>query len=356
MKRILCLMTAAALLLGMAACGRTEAPQPTPEAVAEVAPTPEVTPVPIPEPTAEPEVLPGTEPVLSPGAAEDSCLSALFVTGGDGAVYTGIARAEDITDLHDLLPEDIGYIAGIIPTDGGFCVSSKEYFYSLDPSALYYCPAEGEPSVLSAELSPSGVFCLAGDTVFFEGYGDGSLWSVPLTGGEPAAVYPDGVQLLAAADGFIYYARNDGVYRNDSTMTAEVKIISSNAGYLTAGPEGLCDLTYSDGGQTALLELRDLDGRLRGRYTLEELTDSVACFDGKVYVPQLAAESILVFPMDGAGEPVRIGLPQAEAYCQIRHVTENTVYYATVIDDQPRLCRVGTDGSDPQAIGDEFIF
>lgn len=85
-RKLICVLLALVLLLGMAACG-TAAPEPTP------APTPEPTVEPTPEPTAEPtpeptpEELPAEEPEGEPETAEETPAPQTFILNNNTKKY-----------------------------------------------------------------------------------------------------------------------------------------------------------------------------------------------------------------------------------------------------------------------------
>ncbi len=347
MKRIFSLFFAAALLLSLCACKDSSE-----DAQAEASPLPEAeTETPAPDGT------PGTgaEPVLSDGAEEDSRLSALFQTNGE-TVYTSLARAEGLTCLYDILPESVGSVSGFFLTDGGVYAAVKESYYSLEPAALYFFPADGsDPQLLADYVYPGGLFCLAGESLFYESYGEEYLWRLDTASGETECVLEQPVTLLGADGGFIYYAADGGVYRNDSTMAAEALLFEDNGvSRLFAGEDGICVLTYSETG-SSMVETRQLDGSLRAQIVLDEYTDAILCRDGRIYAPQTAARAVLVFDLDG-NELDSIPLTELGEYCLFHFASEDALFYETTIDGKTQMYRLDLGTLETEALGETLVF
>lgn len=344
MKRIIAAFCAV-ILLCLGACARRAEPS------AEFVPTETA------RPAAEPTTAPDEPPVLSPGAATESQRSGLMQPTEDGTLYASIARAEGISCLYDLIPEDMGSIAGFIVADDGIYVAVSEFYYSMDPASLWFLPGDGsEARLLSDDVASNGIFCLAGDCVFCYQYG-GGLMRIDLTDGSEEVVLPDGTYLLSSDGGFFYYQKEDGVYRNDSTMTAEAKVFDNvSVNRLFFDDNGLYDLTFTDQGTVAVVELRGVAGTLRSSVTLDEATDNIWLHDGRIYAPQPGAGEFLV--LDAAtGEALEhLPLTEAGSYCLIHCVTDDALYYETYLDEVTSLYRVALDGSGTEEVGPVLRF
>ena len=192
MKRLIPFFLAAVFLLGLCACGKKAEPE-------------AASPTFAPEATAQAD----TAPVLSPGAAEQSYLSGSFQTAADGTVCTSLARGEGVTCLYDILPEDIGAVGGFFLTESGVYAAVQESYYSMDPAALWFFPSDGgEGQLLAEDVFPGGIFCLAGDGLFYTGYNENDIWRLDISTGEARQVLDASVYFLGAQGGFIYYAKD----------------------------------------------------------------------------------------------------------------------------------------------------
>ena len=351
MKRFLIISILVAMLLCLCACagGGKEEPVSVSEPVETSVPEePEETPVPE-EPAAEEpsdEPTPRPEAVLSPGAAEDSQLSSQFAPAEDGTLYSSLVRGDGFTSIYDLLPDDVKYVAGFIMTDDGIYASVKETSFFMDPAVLCFFPADGsERKIITEELSPSGRFCMAGGELFFESLSEkGFLWHYDAESGDSVCVVPDALSLLSAKDGFIYYAKVDGIYRNDSTMDAEDLLFLGGVNALSATNGILCDLTF-DQNRQALIEFRKENGDPLLRRPLDTVTDHfIAGDDNCLYVPQ--DQSLLVLSTDNGSDVRTIELPAYGSYCTLRYAGQNTIIYETLVDGNISIFRVSTDGTD----------
>lgn len=342
MKKNLAALLALALLFCLTACGAGQA------APAETsAPVAEETLV----PTAEPEI--DKTPVLSPGAATDASLSGQFQLGADGTVYTTLVRADGVTYLPDLLPADVGYIAGFLRADGGFYVAVKDGALSFDPAALYYYPDEGEGHLITDDFHPGAVFCLSGGALFFKTYEDPGLWRLAGPDAAPEKVLDGDVWLVGADSGFLYYTRDGGVCRNDSTMSAEVRLFDDEGVIrLYAGENGLCDLCYTADG--VALEFRAPDSALRTRQEFSAGSDSLLCRGGRVYLAE--ERSILVFSLEDGAALDPIALPEAQSYVSLHCAADDALYYEAFDGEVFRLYRLPLDGGEPVDLGESLEF
>ena len=351
MKQIIGLFCALALLLTLGACGVQPAPEPS-ENLATPEPTAEVTPEPAPENDGSAEAAEAPVPaILSPGAAESSELSKPFQTL-DGELFTGAATGDGFVFLGDVLPIGESYVSSLLFTDRGTLAVVKEYFFSMDPSQLVLYPADGgEPEILADGLVPSSRIALAGDALFFlegEEPDNGTLIRLDLTTGETETVSEGVAGLSAASGGFVYYEKDGALYRNDSTAAAEAKLFST-AGVVSVATDGddLCLLLGGDGS----LEFRKADGSLSARVALEESADNILCRDGKLYVPQVYAGSILVFDLATAEALDPIVPGTLGTTCLLHEVTDDALYYETVLETGLALCRVPLDGGTAEVVG-----
>lgn len=334
MKRIASLLAAAVLAAGLCACQSRETEEPP----AETAPAAEA-----------------AAPALAPGAAEDSRLSGSFQTADDGTVYTSAVRGEGVACLYDLLPEGIGCAAGFFMTEDGVYAAVKDSYYTLEPAALYFFPSGGgEARLLAESVSPAGLFCLAGDGLFYESYGEENLWRLDVATGESRCVLAESVNLLGADGGFIYYARDGGIYRNDSTMTSETLLFADGGvGRLWAGSDGLCLLTY-DGTGASVVEIRGLDGSLRAQARLDEYTDSILVRDGIIYAPQTEAKTVLMLDYDG-NELGSVPLTEAGSYCLFYFAGAEGLYYETTVDEAAGIYCLDPETGETRRVGDMLI-
>jgi len=349
MKRILPLFYALALLLTLGACGAKPAPEPS-EALAAPTAAAEVTPEPAPDDAGEAEA--PVPAILSPGAAEDSALSRPF-QAKDGELWTGAATGEGFTYIGDVLPVGEGYVSNLLFCDAGTLAVVKEYFFSVDPSALILYPADGgEPETLAESLVPSSRIVLAGDELFYLTWEDGGLQRLNMTTGETEPV-SDGVNsLLAASGGFLYYEKDGALYRNDSTGAAEARLFAAaGIAAVAAEGDGLCLLLGTADGTAGILEFRKADGTLSARVDLAEPADNILSRDGKIYVPQLSAGVIRVFAMDGAQELDPIALDALGVGCIVHAVTDDALYYETALETGFVLCRIPLAGGPAEVIG-----
>ena len=349
MKRIICIFCAVALLLALAACGAKPADEP---AVSEDLTTPE----PAAEPAGEPAPEAGGQDeavvpaVLSPGAAEESALSMPFQEK-DGELYTGAASGNGFVFLGDILPVGERYVSSLLFCGAGTLAVVKEYGLSLDPSQLVLYPADGgEPQVLADGLVPSSRIALAGDALFYLDWDENALVRYDMTAGKAEAVSDGVTYLFAASGGFLYYEKDGVLYRNDSTGAAEAKLFATaGIGSIAADGNDLCLLLGSaDGG---VLEFRKADGSLAARVELAEYADNILCRNGKLYVPQLSAAQVLVFDLATAEALDPIALDTVSAGCLLHEVTDDALYYQTVLGSSFVLCRVPLTGGPAEVVG-----
>ena len=355
MKRILCILCALALLLAPAACGARPAEEP---AVSEDLTVPEPAQDPPEEPTQEPTQEPdgsGEEAVpavLSPGAAEASALSMPFQEK-DGELYTGAAAGDGFVFIGDVLPIGESYVSSLLFCGAGTLAVVKEYSFSIDPSQLVLYPADGgEPQVLADNLVPSSRIVLAGDALFYLNWDDGAMYRYDMSTGGAEAVSDGVTHLFAAAGGFLYYDKDGVLYRNDSTGTAEAKLFATaGIGSIAADGGDLCLLLGSADGAAGSLEFRRADGSLAAREALAEYADNILCRNGRLYVPQLSAGQVLVFDLETAEALDPIALDTAGGSCLLHAVTDDALYYETILDAGLILCRVPLSGGPAEVVG-----
>lgn len=341
MKRLVSFLCAGVMLLGLCACGKTAEPEATPVPVSSNA-------------AAESSARPGTAPVLSPGAAEQAYLSGFFQTTGDGTVYTSLARGEGVACLYDSLPEDIGAVGGFFLTDDGIYAVIKESSYSMEPAALYFFPSDGGESLLLAEdVFPSGLFCLAGDGLFYTSYADSAIWRLDIPTGETRQVLDASVYFLGAQGGFIYYTRDGGLYRNDSLMSSEVMLVESGGifGFL---PDADC-LCLLVSGETPAVEIREPDGTLRARVELEEYIDTILRHGDRVYVPLTGAGTVLVLDLAG-NETARLPLPGGGGYYLFFYAGDSELFYETYDGERTVICAMNPDTGGNRILGERILY
>ena len=350
MKRTIGLFCALALLLTLCACGAKPAPEPSAD-ISAPEPAAEVTPELAAESGSEEEEVP-VPAILSPGAAEESALSMPF-QAKDGELFTGAADGDGLISLRDVLPIGESYVSSLLFCGAGTLAVVKEYSFSMDPSQLILYPADGgEPQVLADSLVPSSRIALAGDALFWLDWDDGAMHRLDMSTGEAEAV-SDGVSyLFAASGGFLYYAKDGVLYRNDSTGAAEAKLFSTaGIGAIAAEGNDLCLLLAKADGSASVLEFRKADGSLFDRVELAEIADNILSRNGKLYVPQVVSAQVLVFDLAGAQVLDPIPLDTLGASCLLHEVTDDALYYETMLDGGPALCRVPLAGGPAEIVG-----
>ena len=351
MKRFFAAIFAIALLLTLTACsGGDQAPEP-----AQTVPPAETSvPTPTPEPTPEPT--PDRSPTLSEGAEKESVLSAPFGEDKEGYLFTGTASGSGLNHLNEFLNGAEEYISSFLFTDDGTFTAGKDGYYSLEASKLRFYPKQGETVILTDDLSADGRFVLMGRYLFFRSYLDSDLVRYDLSTGETEIASPGITGILAASDGFIYYGKADGTYRNDSTMNAEVRLFDTPVSYLCVDKEGMCGLTYESEGSVAVLEFRGPDGTLGARAALPELADNMYVKNGRLYVPQAGMGDILVFDIAAQTVLDPIVLTQRQyAYVVVQYVSEEAIYYETVTDGYFPICRTPLTGGQAETVGHVII-
>lgn len=331
------LLTLAALLLVTAACGASS--EPGPVAVSETVP-----------PAVQPSIeTPEPVPTLSEGASEHIQRSLRFQEF-DGELYTSLTRTEDVVCLYDLLPEDVGYIARFLITDGGIYAAVKSEYFTLDPASLRFFPWDGgDVLILADEISSDGVFLKADDALFFAD-ADGRLCRCEIAGGETKVVLHQNVRLLDADGGFIFYAKDDGVYRNDSTLGAETLVIDFPSSCVRVEDGQIFDLMHTP--TDAAIERRDLNGSLLYSVPLEEDADHFLLSGGRLYAPLLQAGAAAVMDPETGESLDSIPLDGLDGYCLLWYAAEDAVYYETISDGEIVLCRA--DKSGVQNLGPVF--
>lgn len=348
MKRIFSLLTALALAFCLCACGEEAEPAPAePTAVSE--------PAEAPERTAEPAARPA--PTLSPGAESQSLVDGVVQTGADGTVFA-LVRAEGLVCVYDLLPEGVGYIYGFLAAEDMLYIVVKDEYFSLDPATLYALSPETEAlTVLAEDCSAGCAFCLMGDSLYYESY-DSGIKRVELATGEIFAALPEAERILAVYGGVIFYTKADGgLYRNDSTLGAETRLLESCGSYwLFPAEDSLCDVVYRENGTIAVLEFRDGGGNLRSQRVLEETAGGLYAHGGKVYVPQPEAQWIQIYDIATGEEEGSVPLTGNSGYYFIRAVTDEAIYYESSVDGTFYLYRMAPDGGEPELLGQTDTF
>ena len=348
MRRIPAIICALALLVTLASCGAPEAP------VETAVPTPAETAVPtsVPTPAPTPEPTPDRTPVLSSGAEKTSALSAPFLQDEEGYIYTGLCSGTGYLNyLNDILPGSKDYyISSFRFSDDGVYAACKDGYFSLEPSVLRLYPNGGSPIVIAGDLSADGKFVLAGNCVLYRRYTDDSLVRIDLNTGRSETSSESIGSFLAAADGFFYYSKADGVYRNDSTLTAEMKLFDTNISYLCVDETGMCDLTQE--GSESILEFRALDGTLLARAQLPEPADNIYYHEGRVYVPQPGLWNIQVFDMATweVLEPIVL-TKRTYGYVVVQYVSGSAIYYETAENGEPFIYRTPLGGGEAEIVG-----
>lgn len=339
MKKYIPLLLAVLLLVGLCACG-TGSPQ-MPETTAQA--VPEATEAPAPTPYVEPETF--------------SVMASSFQADENGVLWTTLAPMEGANYLYDLLPKDIGYVYSFLIAGDSIYASVKEYSRSMDPASLYVFAAEtGEGTLLAQNLSPACIFCLVGDDVFLY-RGDSGLWSLNISTGENQPILPEGTELLAARDGHFYYTGTDGaLYRNNSTLGAEEKLLDTCPSYwLCPGTDAMFDLAYGEEGTKPILEYRSFDGVLLFSVNLREDPGGLYSSGEQVYVPQPGVGEILVYDIASGEQTGSISLPQSTAQCLVLYADSEALWCQTMTDGIFQLLRINADGSGHQLLADDIL-
>jgi outer membrane protein assembly factor BamB len=335
------------LLFALCACGTAAVETPA----QNQAPVPEAQATDTPE-TARPL------PTLSPGAETSSTLCTTLLASDDGTVYTFLAQTQEAVYLPDQLPEDIGYVYALLEGDDCLYLAAKDTYFSLDASRLYaYAPADGTVTELADDAAAGCRFCLVGERIFYETYDQGIAALDPSTGTVQSTL-PEAQRLLTADGGYLYYTKADGgVYRNDSTGTAEVQILAQYDSYwFYSAQDGLCDISYQENGTLAVLEFRDMDGTLRSQRVLEEISSGLYAQDGILYVPQGQGQTIARFDIAQAQELTSLTLPEAQSDYYIQAVTADTLYYQAYDQGEPWLYALNLDDGTVTALGEILIY
>ena len=335
MKQLLMILLASLLLL-LCACGAPAAgesdlyePAAGPSAAAETA---------------------AQAPVLSPGASSFSQRADRFGTAPDGTLITSLIRTDGISCVYDLLPEDIGYVASFIAAEDGIYAAVKEQYFTLDPAALWFFPYEGEPQLLADGISSDGTFVMTEDVIFYVDAEDGTLRTWP---GSDTASAPEGeLRLLDADAGFIYYEKEDGVWRNDSTLGAEAFLFSPASGCVRTEDGLLYDLIWKAGADGASIEKRDTAGKLLDTVVSGAAADHFLVSGGKLYIP--AGTSVEIRSCDDGSLLSTVPLPESAGYCLLLCAADDAFYFESMIDGEFVLCRAA-DGT-AEVLGPELLF
>lgn len=339
MKRLFSLILTVALLAALCACGsepltpqgQESAPYPGEAAPAESTPF---------------------QPAIELPSETFSAMASTLQRDEAGTLWTSIDGLEDARNLHEILPEDIGSVGNFCFGNGLVYFAAKEFTQSVDPAKLYAAdPETGECTLLADNLSPACSFCVLGESaILYPGLT--GLWATLLATGETAEILPDGMQLLTARDGNAYYTRSDGaLYRSDSTFTSEEKLLDTAPSYwLAAGADILCNLAYTDA--LAVIEFRNMDGTLRSRQPLEEAPAGFYSDGEQLYVPQIGAQTLLVFDIASESLLQTISLPGAYMSCLVTYADSEVIYLEVMEAGSFSLIRMAADGSDPTKVAD----
>lgn len=340
MKKYAVLFLAVLMLLALCACGDTPAAEttdPTPDSA------PQTTALPSPTPYVEPE----TFSVMAGSVQADT----------EGTVWTSLAAMDGTSYLYDLLPEDVGYVYSFLITGDDIYAAVKEYNRSMDPASLWVFDKEtGEGTLLADDLSPACSFCLVGDDIFLY-RGSHGFWSLNASTGDKQQVLPEDADLIAARDGHFYYTLADGgLYRNNSTFTAQEKLLDDCPSYwLCPGTDAMFDLAYGEEGTKPILEYRTFDGVLQFSVNLLETPGGLWSDGDQVYVPQPGAGEILVYAMASGEQTGSILLPQEMTQCLVLHADSEALYCHTMADGLFQILRISTDGSGYEILADDIL-
>lgn len=341
MKRYIALFLAALMLLTLCACKKSSSS--VQEPVSQHTQEPAATATPSPTPYVEPETF--------------SVMAGTIQTDEDGMVWTTLAPMEGTTYLYDLLPEDIGYVYSFLIAGDNIYASVKEYNRSMDPASLYVFHREtGESALLADNASPACAFCLVGNDVFLY-RGTSGFWSLNASTGENQQVLSDDADLLAARDGWFYYAKSDGaLYRNNSTMGAEERLLDSCPSYwLCPGTDAMFTLAYEENGTKPVLEYRDFSGTLRSSASLPEDPGSIGSDGAYVYVPQPGLGELLVYDLADGQQTDSIPLPADIAQCMILHADENFLYCQALVNGLFQILRINIETSEASVLAEDIL-
>lgn len=316
------------------------------------------TPVPTAVPTETPEPTHTVSNVLPPEAETASVMAATMQKDETGDIWTSLAPLDGFLYVYDLLPEDAGYVYSFFLADGQLYAALKDDARAMDSARIYAIDIEsGDARLLAENGSGACVFCLVGENTILYQCESGGLWAIDIAAGEAAEALPDAVSLLAAQNGWFYYTKADnGLYRNDSTLLSEEKLLDDCPSFWFAtGKDGMCSLAYADE-TTALLEFRDLSGALRSRQPLTDIPSGLYTDGTLVYVPQPAAGFIAVYDIATGESHSTIPLPEEYDNIQLLYADSGLVCFQATKDGSFPVLRMTADGSGSEILAEDFIF
>lgn len=341
MKRFLSLILAALILCSFAACKNAPTPEiePTAAPIQETAPTSSPAPTPLPK------------------GETTSVMAGSFVSDENNGLWTSLAPMEGMTYVYDHLPEDIGHVYSFLVHNGTVYAAVKDDYFSLDPLRIFaFDPEIGETTLLAENIPGNSTFCLLGEDYLLYMTMEG-LQTLRLSDGKISEPLTGVTALLAARNGAFYYTREDnGLYRNNSSLLAEERILEQCPSYwLCPGADTLCALAYNDEGTIAVMEFRAMDGTLLARQPLGELPMGI-CTDGdRVYVPQESESLIYVYNMADGELLHSIPLPEDAAQCLPLLAEDDALYLQALVDGSFRIFRLHTDGSAPVELAADIL-
>lgn len=341
MKRFISLFLVLMMLLTLCACRSSELPA----AEATSAPLPEAAPTDTPAPTPLPR------------GETTSIMAGTIVSDEDGDLWTSLAPMEGMTYVYDILPGDASHVYSFLVHGGTIYAAVKDDYFSLDPLRILAFDTEtGETTLLAENVPGNSTFCLLGEDSLLYMAAEG-LCTLHLPTGEHSEPLAGVTNLLTARNGSFYYTREDnGLYRNNSSLLAEEKLLDTCPSYwLCPGADTLCSLGYTDEGTVAVMEFRAMDGTLFTRQPLTEIPLGICADDTEVCVPQESEGAIHVYNMSD-GEFIRtIPLPEDAAQCLPLLAAGDTLYLQALVDGSFRIFRISTDGTAPVELAADIL-
>ena len=338
MRRCISLFLAAWILLALCGC--------------QTAPTPEVS---VPTETALPTDTP--TPTALPQGETTSMQSASIMIDKEGVIWTSLAPMEGTSYVYDILPEDAGHVCSFLVCGSVIYAALKENYFSMDDLRIIaFSTDTGETTVLADDALGNSTFCLLGEDWLLYMSGEG-LCTIHLPTGEVSAPLTGTVNLLAARNGTFYYTKDDGgLYRNNSSLAAEEKLLDLCPSYwFCPGENSLCTLAYTEEGTAAVVEFRSPDGTLLSRQPLSTLPIGI-CSDGtEIYVPQDTENAIQVYDFSTRSLSRTISLPEGTASCLPLLTVNDTLYYQALVDGSFRIFRLDPDDSEPVELATDIL-
>lgn len=341
MKRFLSLFLAALMLCAFAAC-RSPAPETDLPALTEEAASPTEAPAPTPLPQGE----------------TTSLIAGSFVSDEKGERWTSLAPMDGFSWVYDALDGDVGHVYSFLVYDGTIYAGTKSDPFSMDDIRILACDtATGETTVLAEDAMGNSTFCLLGENILLYMTAEG-LHTLDLTTRERSEPLTGATNLLAARNGSFYYTREDGgLYRNNSSLLAEEKLLDLCPSYwLCPGEDSLCTLAYTEEDSVTTAEFRNMDGTLRTRQPLNELPMGI-CFDGEaVYVPQDGETSIRVYDIADGTLIRTVSLPEDTENCLPLLAQGETIWYQALTEGSFRIFRLGPEDAQPVELAADILF